>query len=148
MIITSNRCVIGGVMVGDGHMTIMVSKLCSGEAQVTKVKFYIDFLRRKCNIFTLGLPKTSLKVQPAPRWGIRPNAPRWGGGADSAPCLTPERMVVERRGKNGKRKFSTRRILRTPKILPKEVRGQVRVRSKVKTTGFHIIGFRAQLAQR
>ena len=29
----------------------------------------------------------------------------------------------------------------------KEVRGQVRVRSKVKTTGFHIIGFRAQLAQ-
>ena len=22
---------------------------------------------------------------PAPRWGIQPNAPRWGGGADSAP---------------------------------------------------------------
>ena len=29
----------------------------------------------------------------------------------------------------------------TRKNLLKEVRGQVRVRSKVKTTGFHIIGF-------
>ena len=54
------------------------------------------------------------------------------GEADSAPCLTPERMVVERR-ENGKRKLLTRRILGTPKILLEEVRGQVRVRSKVKT---------------
>ena len=55
-----------------------------------------------------------------------------GGGADSAPSLTPERMVVKRR-KNGKRKLSIRQILGTPTILLKEVRGQVRARSKVKT---------------
>ena len=24
-------------------------------------------------------------TEPAPRWGIQPNAPRWGGGVDSAP---------------------------------------------------------------
>ena len=32
---------------------------------------------------------------PASRWGIRPNAPRWGDGADSAPspCLTRERVA-------------------------------------------------------
>ena len=44
-----------------------------------------------------------------------------GVGADSAPCLTPERMVAERNGWsqkdeiNGKRKLSTRRILGTPR---------------------------------
>ena len=74
-------------------------------------------------------------------------APLGGGGQILPPVLTPERMVVERR-KNVKRKLSTRRILRTTKNLLKEVRVQARVRSKVKTTGFHIIGFRAQLAQR
>ena len=54
------------------------------------------------------------------------------------------------RRKTGKRqtKALPRRILKTPKILLKKVRGQVRVRSKVKTTGLRIIGFRAQLAQR
>ena len=33
------------------------------------------------------LAKTGARFKyPAPRWGIQPNAPRWGGGgADSAP---------------------------------------------------------------
>ena len=71
-----------------------------------------------------------------------------GGGADSAPLSNSRTNDRRKTGKNGKRKLLTRRILGKPKILLKEVRGQVRVRSKVKTTGFHIIGFRAQLAQR
>ena len=70
-----------------------------------------------------------------------------GGGADSAPCLTPERMLVERREKRQTKALNKTNLKNTNKLL-KEVRGQVRVRSKVKTTGFHIIGFRAQLAQR
>ena len=69
-----------------------------------------------------------------------------GGGQILPPCLTPERMVVERREKRQTNALN-KQILRTPKILLKEVRGQVRVRSKVKTTGFAIIGFRVQLAQ-
>ena len=72
-------------------------------------------------------------------------APLWGG--TSAP-LSNSRMDGRRKTKNGKRKLSTRRILGTPKILLKEVRGQIRIRPKVKTTGFHIAGFRAQLVQR
>ena len=70
-----------------------------------------------------------------------------GGGADSAPCLTPERMVEERREKRQTKALNKTNLSNT-KILLKEVRCQVRVRSKVKTTGFHIIGFRTQLAQR
>ena len=40
-------------------------------------------------------------INPEPRCrSIRPNAGEGGGGVDSAPpCFTPERMVVERRGK-------------------------------------------------
>ena len=70
-----------------------------------------------------------------------------GGGGEGRFCpLSNSRTDGRRKTKNGKRKLSTKQILRTPKILLKEIRGQVRVRSKVKTTGFHIIGFRAQLA--
>ena len=50
-------------------------------------------------------------------------------------------------GKNGKRKLSLREILGTPRILLKEVRDEVKGRSHVKTTGFHIVGFQT-LAQR
>ena len=95
------------------------------------------------DIFTEISERCSLPLTRAPLGYSAERAPL-GGGADSAPCLTPERMVVERR-ENGKRKLSTRRILGSPTILLKEVRGQVRVRPKVKTTGFHIIGFRAHL---
>ena len=45
-----------------------------------------------------------------------------GGGADTASCLTPERMIVERRGKRQK-KLLTRR-LGTPKFCLK--RSEVR----------------------
>ena len=64
-------------------------------------------------------------INPRPAGVFGRTRPAGGGRADSAPCLTPERMVVERR-ENGKRKLSTRQILRTPKILLKEVRGQVK----------------------
>ena len=89
----------------------------------------------------------SFNPRPAGVFGER--APLRGRGADSALCLTPERMVVERREKRQTKALNKKNLRNTKKLL-KEVRGQVRdrVRSKVKTTGFPMIGFRAQLAQR
>ena len=87
---------------------------------------------------------TALNPRPAGVFGRTRPA---GGGGEGRFCpLSNSRTDGRRKTKNGKRKLSTKRIFRTPKILLKEIRAQVRVRSKVKTTGFHIIGFRAQLA--
>ena len=53
-----------------------------------------------------------------------------GGGGDSAPCPTPERMVIERRGKR-QTKALNKTNLRNTKILASEIRSVSGQRSKL-----------------
>ena len=52
------------------------------------------------NLILIYYAKIWLNVSFNPRpAGVFGRTPQLGGGADSAPCLTPEQMVVERRKK-------------------------------------------------
>ena len=68
----------------------------------------------------------SFYVNPRPA-GVGRTRPL-GGGADSVPCLTHERMVVERREKRQTKALNNKNHKNTNNFA-KEVRGQVRVRS-------------------
>ena len=89
---------------------------------------------------TAHLPKN---VNPRPAGVFGRTRP--AGGTDFAPCLTPSHRKTEKTANERSQQDESKEH---QKFLLKEVRGQVRVRSKVKTTGFHIIGFRAQMAER
>ena len=61
-------------------------------------------------------PSVSVLVNPRPA-GVFGRTRPAGGGADSAPLPNSRTDSRRKTGKNGKRKLSTRRILRTPNIL-------------------------------
>ena len=63
-------------------------------------------------------------------------APLPGGGQILPPCLTPKQMVVERWKKRQTKALNKANVRITKNFA--EVKGQVRVRLKVNTAGFHI----------
>ena len=86
-----------------------------------------------------------LYVNPRPAGIFGRTRPAGGGGRFCSLSNFPTngRRKTEKRQTKALNKTNLRKI----KNLLKEVRGQVRVRSKVKATGFNNYGFRAQLMQ-
>ena len=128
-------------------LTLYTSEILHIYALGIHLKLY-EISRRYRDAFQSYCRETKGRGQkmPPPPGGLTP-APRWGG--QILPPLSNSRTDGRRKtGENGKRKLWTRRILGRTTILLKKARGQVSVRSKVKTTGVHLVGFRGQLAQR
>ena len=72
-------------------------------------------------VIPVGVPDSRLNPRPAGVFGR--TRPAGGGGADSAPpCLTPERMVVERREKRQTKALNKTNLQNTKKFT---LRGQM-----------------------
>ena len=64
---------------------------------------------------------------------IRTNAPHWGRGEDSVPCLTPERMVVERREERQTKALNKTNLTNTKHFAE---RGQRSCQGQVKSQNY------------